>query len=50
MEIYIGAFLGICFSHWPIFCYRLGVNDGLKIRDSKPLEPISKGRISDSKA
>lgn len=50
MEIYIGAFLGIVFFIIPIFAYRLGVNDGLKIRDSKPLKPITKSLTSDSKA
>jgi hypothetical protein len=40
MEYIIGAILGLCFFIVPIWAYRKGLNDGLKINGNKPLEPI----------
>ena len=42
MEIAIGTLIGLILFIIPMWSYRLGLKDGLKIKEGKPIEQIKK--------
>jgi len=40
IEIIIGAIIGLCFFCIPMWCYRRGLQDGIKLNNKEPIQPI----------